>query len=335
MPALPIYREGTAEAKERIMAEELETEVVEEDDVTPENILGAIEPEGDEPEAETPTEDDSTAEAPEGAEEPEQETETAEEPAETPEQAELVNVTFEQGGVQYTLQLPHDEAQALEKLNTTASQFPNLQTKYTNLLEESRAPADARPEPRPEVTQDQFLAAMEPHVKAAVQRGTMSEDFAELYPAEAAWGMWLSDTLMKVQGVVGPITQHVVATTHDAEVAEYKANAFNEMQKLAGESSEVFGDLAQPTTREAYLDFMIEMDLPITSLQGEAAPVTLKRMWGAFRADELQAAAKVAAEHARAEQEEERRLAGGAGGGGGARSQPKDPLADIVEVLTE
>jgi hypothetical protein len=308
-------------------------------DETPEDILGAEAVESEEPEAEAPTEDDSTTEAPEGAEEPEQVTEPeepAEEPAEPEEQAEeLVEVAFEQGGVQYTLKLPPNEAQAFEKVKTTASQFPHLQDKYTNLLEETRQPADATPEQPAQVTPDQFIAGMKPYVDAAVKAGTVSEDFAELYPQEAAWGVWLSDVVGKLQGVVGPMSQHVAATARDAEKAEYKANVYEEMQKLAGESSEVFGDLTQPTTREAYLDFMIEMDLPITSLQGEAAPNTLKRMWGAFRADELTAAAQAASVQLRTQQEEERRNAGGAGGGGGARSKPKDTLADINEILGE
>ena len=317
-----------------------------EEEVTPEDILGVFPTDDADPGDEEGAEEQEVEEEPteevegssEGEEQPAEE-EPPEEAEAEPEQPaiELVDTEVAYGGQTFALQVTPEQAKALEAMRTTAEQFPHLQAKYTETLEQSRMapPPQEIPAQPTEFSPEAFRTAMQTRVQQMVGTGAISEDFAELYPDEAAGYAYGADMLQQIAGALGGMAQHVQETTHTTEVDNFKAEVFGNMRALSGESPEIFGDLQEPENQESFLNYLTKMNLTVNSLQGEAARHTLSQMWGAYKSDELRAAASAAAQKARVSQEEERRNAGGAGGGGKSRSKPKPKHEDIAEILSE
>jgi len=317
-----------------------------EDDVTPEDVLGAL-PE-DEPDVESggtdeaaegePTEDVAGDEAAE-AEGEEASGAEAEEPAETAEPGTpaddgLTDYVVRYGGQEFQVRVTPEQAKILEAQNTTALQFPHLQRKYQEAVQQPRqVPQPVAGEPAQQFQPDAFVARMKPEMDAAVKRGAISEDFAELYPVEAASLVWAGHLADQLVSAVGTMGQHYAETTHEAEVREFTAEVYGQMQSLADSSPDVFGDLATPQNKESFLNFMIETNLEVDSLRGERARDTLSRMYAAWMGPKLTAAAEAAAKRVRAEEAEARRNARGGGGGAAPRSKPEDNLKDIREIL--
>ena len=315
------------------MGEEEEREVVEEE-INPEDVLGAPEPEADtegeaaEPVGEEPTETES---------EPTEQAETEE-----PEEPALVSVTFERDGKRVSVDLPPEQAAVVQAYQqaaeTTRSQHAHLQEKHLKMLEERQRPEQPPPQQTGEFSPEVFVAQMQPYVKDSVQRGAMSEDFAELYPMEAASGLYMLNRIEQVAQAVGPLIQSFGAMRHASEADRIKAEVLNRMSTIAAEDPEVFGELADPQTRDTYLEFLVECNVHTEKVMGDTASDFLRSQFFAFRRPEiteLKGAVRAAADERKRADEEKRRNAGGAGGGGGARSKPDDNLADIREILGE
>ena len=346
--------------KGKIVADEIEETLEQpEDDVTPEDVLGVIsdeepdaEPGGDgEVSDEAPTDDAGEDKEAESEEELEGEAEVVEPAEDAESQAAgedgLIDYTVNYGGDEFAVRVTPAQAKILDAQNKTALQFPHLQKKREeelrawqmaqaaqNAVQQAtggqQQPGD---QPTPSFQPEAFVQRMKPELDAAVQRGAISEDFAEFYPVEAASLVWAGHLADELISAVGTMGQHYVETTHDAEVQAFTTQVYSEMQNLAESSPDVFGELATPENKESFLNFMIETDLPVASLQGDRARDTLARQYAAWMGPKLTYAAQAAAERARSDDAEARRNARGGGGGGGARTKPKDGLEDIREIL--
>ena len=331
---LPWERE--TEAKGSTMSEE---EIVEEgtEEVNPEDLFGAPEPEEADPAegAEEPTAEEPTEE-PEGEPAGAEETPEAEAEPETPAEPELV--AYEIDGAE--IMVTPEQLKRLEARDTTALQLPSLQQTLEREREawkmaQAAAAGQVKQPAAEEAAFDPaaFTTRMKPVTDAAVARGAISEDFAELYPVEAASLVWAGQLANDITETLNGLTTGNAESAAVTERGEYTAQVFRDMQKLAEDSPDVFGELTDPKTKESYLGFLIEVDIGKASLEGDRAQATLAKMYGAFRGEEMRAAAQVVADKARIDQETARRNAGGAGGGGGSRSKPDDNLADINAIL--
>lgn len=317
------------------------------EDVSPEDVLGAEDEQTDlEPEESAdlqPTGDETDEEPSDIAEEtvePDGEGEGSAD-AEPESAPELVSHKVSYGGKEFDLQVTPDQAKALDAMYKTALQFPHLQQRYRETLErmdqDSRmAGAQVAPQQGgegPKWDPDEFVKRMTPAIDDAVQRGAMSEEFKEMYPVEAATGAWLAMQLEQVSQVLNPIVSQMNASAMDNQRSQLKAEIHDSMQKLASEQPDLYGDLNDHNQREKYLDFLIDLDVRVGSLLGEARRGTLERLWPSFQGPELIQAARAASAQAKATQTDKRRNAGGGGGSGGQRSKPKSGLEDIASIL--
>lgn len=306
-------------------------------DVNPEDILGADDDQAnlEEPASPEPTEE-SAEESPLSTEEPTEPVEEA--PAVEPAE-ELVPYKVSWNGQEFELKVTPAQVKVLDAQRTTALQFPHLQQKYNQVLQASQNAAQmanvqpAQPKEGEQFDPKAFTDRMKPILDDARKRGALSEEFAELYPVEAAgyaFGMW---QLQQVGQILAPLVQHYSQTTLEAQRSNFKAQVFDNMQRLASENPDIYGDLNDHDNRERYLQFLAELDLQVSQFQGDSARTTLERLWPSFKGPELIAAAKAAASRAKAQQSAKRQNASGAGGGGGQRTKPKTGLEDIAAIL--
>lgn len=352
------------------MAEKDETEFTEEegkvrDDVSPEDVLGALDDdvvpaddEGSEAEpgdAEAPTKDAEESVEGEGVEQvaPESEEEPIKADADTDAQPvveEPVAVVFDDGaGGTYEVMMAPAAAKIAEAAKTTALQLPSLQQKH---LEEKQARAElearlslqtpaSQPgtttdaEGKPQFSQEEFVREMQPRVDQAVESGTITAGFAKEFPDETAYGVWLFDAVNQMAGRVNAVSANAERDAKVEELDDFKRGVHGEMQGLATADPQVYGELAEEEKREAFFDFVYEANPTVGQLSGEHATETLKGLYAWYKKDEMQAGVVAAAAKAKVDSDKNRLLAGGAGGGGGSRSKPKSKHADIDALFAE
>lgn len=327
------------------MTLERDEEHVEVDEVNPEDILGADEDQTDleteESEESQPTEEPE--ETPSETEEPAEDESEAEPEGDEPEEPaegqvpDLVDYQVNYGGQEFTIQVTPEQAKVLDAQKTTALQFPHLQQRYTQLLERAQGVQQVAREGSEQQTAQfdpkQFCERMKPLVDSAIERGAMSEEFSEMYPVEAATGAYLGFQMQQIENALNPLLDSLESSAVEQEKHRFITDVHGEMESLASENPDLYGDLSNPETREKYLDFLAEINVQIGHLMGDKAKGTLQRLWPSFTGPEMMAAAQVAADRARAEQATKRRNAGGAGGGGGSRSKPRTGFEDIESIL--
>lgn len=325
------------------MSDEEREEIVEDD--SPESVLGVEDEqtdlESEESDIPQPTEDgidEETPEQPEETVEPEGDGSADAEPEPAP---ELVAHKVSYGGNEFELNVTPEQAKALDAMYKTALQFPHLQHRYTEALERMQqasqvASAQVAPTQEGEGAKwdaDEFVKRMSPAVDDAVKRGAVSEEFKELYPVEAATGAWLAMQLEQVSQVLNPIANQMRTSAVENQRHQLKAEVFDSMQTLASENPDIYGALNDHNQREKFLEFLIDLDVRVGTLLGDARRTTLERLWPSFQGPELIQAAHAAAKRAKSAHNDKRRNAGGGGGSGGQRSKPATGLEDIAAIL--
>ena len=338
-----------AEKEEVVETEEEGTVVA---DVTPEDILGALDDDvipaddiegDDEPEYdETPIEDTEEVDTWEETEQvaPETDEELPPDTPEVPDTPEdgMVPAKVMHQGKEYEVMVTPEAAKAIEAQQTTAQQLPHLQGKYDQLKEQVEGlttlpGTTADQDGQPEFSQEEFEKSMQPRVNQAVESGTITEGFAKEFSAEAAYGVWLFDAVREMAGTLHNVSSNIVQDERSAELEKFTQGVYGEMGNMAVANPQVFGELAEQPNREAFFEFVVEKNPTIGQLTGEQAKDTIEGLYAWYKKDQMAAGVHAAQARAKAEQDDARLKSGGAGGGGGSRSKPKSRHPDIDAIL--
>jgi hypothetical protein len=335
---------------------EKDVKIVEEEgtvvaDVTPEDILGALDDDvipaddiegDDEPEGDvTPTGEDEgedTWEEPE-QEPPEIEDEPLEEPVETEEpKSELVPAKVMYQGTEYEVMVTPEAAKAIEAQQMTAQQLPSLQGRYDELKEQVQGlttlpGTTADQTGQPQFSQEEFERTMQPRITQAVESGTITEGFAKEFPAETAYGVWLFDAVREMAGTLHGVSSNIVRDERSAELDRFTQGVYGTMGEIAAENPQVFGELADQANRETFFEFVVKANPTVGQMSGDEAKSTIEGLYAWYKKDEMSAGVVAAQAKAKADHDDARLRAGGAGGGGGSRSKPKSRHPDIDEVV--
>lgn len=221
-----------------------------------------------------------------------------------------------------------------QALLQTYEQFPSLQQKYTQMLEQQREQQSQRqqpPQPQidPRVEQAQLVAHYAPQIAQVVREGRIEEDFAQLYPNAVAQMLWHRDQLYQLGTAFQEFRTANVGQTRKAEQTGHQNQLMATLDGLANKG-EIFGPLKDARERAGFLDFMIDMgDPPVSKL----TPDYLAKMWVAFKHDTIVTAAQAAAERDRITRQNDRLRA--SGDGKGSRPTPAAPAApNLLDELT-
>ena len=189
-----------------------------------------------------------------------------------------------------------DEQGLLDTLVTTANQFPNIQRKYQNLLEqtaedkkpEKAAKADEAPKPTTP-TAEQILTTYAPIIKALVEKGYYEPDFVEAYPLEASLIAYQWDQIIHLSKNLGAVTAWVLGEVKDRTIAKMDGTLNAAIEQVAakgdGEKGDaLFKDLRDPTIRAAFVEWVKkEVDPKVSALTAE----NMEKFWFAFNAKNI------------------------------------------------
>jgi len=240
-------------------------------------------------------------------------------PAPSPEPAPTPKIKIR--GVEYALDAVLKNTELSAALLQTYEQFPALQRKYVELLENLRQQSQQPqrpPEPPmdPRVQQAHLLAQMAPEIGNVVRQGFIEEDFAQLYPNVIAQMLAHRNALYDIVRRFDSFEQTHQGQTRQAEATTHRTNLDANLDSLAGKG-ELFAPLKNPTERQAFLEHLVQDVNPTVD---RITPEWLARQWIAFKHETIVTAAQATAERDRLERETARRRA--ASDGKGSRPTP-------------
>jgi len=182
----------------------------------------------------------------------------------------------------------------LEKIITTANQFPGLQKKYQENLERIAAkevdkPAEtavAKPAP---ISQEQIRNAYLPVAKASVEQGYLEPDFVEAYPDVATNLMYYRDRMESAEEKLGYVIQWIKEEADGKSATKVQTLLQTTIDKIAekgqGEDGDpLFKPLTDPQVRSEFANWLItDVDPKVGSL----TTVNMEKFWFAFNAKEI------------------------------------------------
>lgn len=237
-------------------------------------------------------------------------------------------------GKEYTFQEVLENEVLQQALLQTYEQFPTLQKKYIEMLEQQRQQEQTPPQPQqpidPRAHQAQLVAHYAPQINEAVKNGWIEEDFAQLYPNAVAQMLWHRDQMYDLNRRFGSFSELHTGQTRKAEANGHKTQLTATLDTLAG-SGDFFKPLLDAEKRQGFLDFLIESGNPLVT---QLTPDYLKRQWVAFNHETVLTAAQATAERERIERQNQRLRAGS--DGKGSRPTPAPAAeATLLQTLTE
>jgi len=182
----------------------------------------------------------------------------------------------------------------LEKIITTANQFPSLQKKYQETLERIAAKEVDKPaqtevaKPAP-ISQEQIRNAYLPVLKAMVEQGYIEPDFAEAYPDVGTNLGYFRDRMESVEEKLGYVIQWIQGEAEGKNATKVKTLLQSTIDKIAekgqGENGDpLFKPLTDPQVRSEFIDWLItDVDPKVGSL----TVVNMEKFWFAFNAKEI------------------------------------------------
>lgn len=221
----------------------------------------------------------------------------------------------------------------LDKLVTTASQFPAVQKKYQELLEqtaEGKKPekvTKAEDTPKPVApTAEQILTIYTPIIKALVEKGYYEPDFVEAYPLEAALIAYQWDQNIDLAKKVAALSNWVLGEIRDRTISKVDETLENAIEEVAvkgdGEKGDpLYRDLRDIETRVAFKAWVKkEVDPKLETITAE----NMEKFWFAFNAKKILEVTKQATQKA-VEPVSKRKAAGdGSPSRPGLRESPKE-----------
>jgi len=183
----------------------------------------------------------------------------------------------------------------LEKIITTANQFPNLQKKYQENLEKIAGkqldkPTEAAPPAAPTpITQEQIRNAYAPVLKTIVEQGYLEPDFAEAYPDVATNLMYYRDRMESAEEKMLYVIEWIKAESSMRDANRVRGLLESTIDILAAKGQgdkpdPLFKALIDPPTRDAFTEWLkTDVDPKVGSLTA----ANMEKFWFAFNAKEI------------------------------------------------
>jgi len=181
----------------------------------------------------------------------------------------------------------------LEKIITTANQFPSLQKKYQENLEKIADKEPGRvetpPAPPAPITQEQIRNAYLPVLKATVEQGYMEPDFAEAYPDVGTNFMYGRDRIESLEEKVGYVIQWIKSESDMRNANNVKGLLDSTIDVIAAKGQ---GDKADPlfkplTDPQIRADFIEWLKTDVDPKVGSITAANMEKFWFAFNAKEI------------------------------------------------
>ena len=233
-----------------------------------------------------------------------------------------------------------DEQGLLDRLITTAGQFPGLNKKHQELLEriagkEVGKPAAATPAKKAPPTPAQIRQVYDTVAQRDVQGGYIEPDFAEAYPQLSAQLMYWRDIVENVMERVDAAVAWIQAEAKERDVARVMGVVNDAIEAVAkkgdGEKGDpLFKDLRDSEVRGNFVEWLrTEMDPKIGSL----TPDNMERFWFAFNARGILDLTKEAAKKTAEPPSKRRAGSDGPSTRSGVRESPKEK--SLLERMSE
>jgi hypothetical protein len=226
--------------------------------------------------------------------------------------------TYEYRGKQYTIE-QLVELGMLEDVLQTARQFPTIQTKYQQLLEERRLapqpgpgqPAQPQGQPQPQrVTAEQVLAAYTPVMEAVANEGYIEKEAVEAFPRLCSALMQHRDLLYDVRQAVAMIMQHGIQR-QEVDTRTSFLNYLDGLCEKVGGQGDHYAPIKDADIRKGFYEYLATLSIPAN----EVSEDFVKRQWVAYNHEAMLEAAKTSAIDLKAKDVKNRRNAAGEGGG--------------------
>lgn len=213
---------------------------------------------------------------------------------------------------------------------TTAEQFPHLQKKYQEVLEQARQqpaqPVAPPPQPKP---QAQIRAEYAGEVSRAVQQGYIESDFAQLYPDFASQAMMHVSMLYDLAGAMRGLRDKVDSLGGQTTAKDAIAKLNGTLDQVAGKG-EPWAWLKDPKERTGFLDYLGT----VNPLVEQLTPEFLSQQAVAYKADAFLEATRQTAERQQHQRDDARRKAAGDGRGSRPTATPA-PTPTHLDTLLE
>lgn len=243
---------------------------------------------------------------------------------------------FKYQGREYTADELLKSPDLLTAIITSAEQFPHLQKKYLETLEQRQpqppqpqTPAQAQPSPA------QFRAALrtryDPEVQELVKNDLIEADAAELYPNLIAQGLYLRDQILGVAQQLGIVSDQVNGFTGKASAKDTMTKVHADLDLLATEGS-IYEGLKDAEKRGKFLDYIANELNPTVD---RVTPDFLRRMWLAHNGEALVTVARQAGEAQRKADQAIRARAAGDGRGARPMASVPQPVSHLDSLIPE
>jgi len=269
------------------------------------------------------------------AEEGAEEEEIRLKPAEEKVDEEAAPQTYKIGDQEFTL-AEVSAPDFVSKLVTMANQFPHIQKKYTDLLEQAQAapPPAAPAQPEQVVTAAAVQAAMRPHIEKQVQDGFIDEDLPTMFPAAAAGMMRMKLMQEKMIEVITGLVERGNTSQARDESTEFHHSMQSYIEEIAGgEDTQLYGELAKPEMQEKFLKYLMESVDPRPEYANNKE--FLKRQWMSFLGPDV-FNSTIATIKEKAEADAARKFVGGENGSTRAAKTPtvEGMAGEVADMLS-
>jgi len=266
---------------------------------------------------------------------------TKAEPA-APAQGQPAEQKFKVRGREYSAAEIMANPHLLEDLVQTYEQFPHLQKKHLEALQQMRQPAQPVPGqqqgPAP-VTPEQILAHFGPEAAALGQQGYLEDEFTTVYPKVAANLVGYrkvielaSAKIDRLEAYLAQQNQFSAQATEQQQVARVVQELDSGIDHVAS-SAPTFEPLKDPAVRAQFRDFVVnQLNPEAKAIVGEPGRQFMERAAYAFFGPAIAQSIQQQASAARQNQAAQRRNAVGDAGGARPGAVKEDPWAN--ELLT-
>jgi hypothetical protein len=236
--------------------------------------------------------------------------------------------TYEYRGRQYSVdQLV--ELGVLEDVLQTARQFPTIQTKYQQLLEQRReGQPTQQPQQQPQqpgFTPEQVAATYVPIAEKVAEAGYIEREAVEAFPRLCSALMQHRDLLYDVRQAVALIMQHGIQNEEVSQKAMFRNYMDTTCDRISGEGDH-YAPIKDPQVRQGFYEYLATLSIPAKEVNEDF----LKRQWIAYNSEAVLEAARSSAGDRKAQDVKSRRNA--AGEGGGPRPAPKPKTEKTVDT---
>jgi hypothetical protein len=238
---------------------------------------------------------------------------------------------FKIRGRDYTAAELAGKPEFLEDLAQTYEQFPHLQRRYQETLEQvvgAQTQPHTAAEPEAPLNAEMIHAAYKSQLDALAKAELIEPDLVELYPKALSQQLMFRDLLMDTRQAVAALIQRSAESSTDAQAADIYQVVGSAFDQLANHGGH-FESLKDGNTRDDFFKYIVELN----PQRKQLTPEFLGRQFVAYNQDVLLEAARRIQDQDQRERERQRRAAQGDGGGSRPARVPGQEPDHLFELV--